>query len=482
MELFDTYTKELVDMPLPPGPVRMYICGPTVYARAHVGNARPFVIGMWWRQWLKVMGYNVKFVHNITDINDKIYAAAGEGSSAELAKEATEWYMEDTESLGLGMPDEMPRVSQNVPVIVELIEELIEAGHAYEVDGDVYFRVASFPDYGKLSGRWVPSEEPADDEPEAEDDGGDVADDAVDAVTAEDTVDEAPEPRQPSVEATVLPNATELQGDEEEADEKKEDPRDFALWKAKKEGEDTSWNSPWGKGRPGWHIECSAMAENILGEAFELHGGGIDLLFPHHENELAQSRAIGHQFAQVWAHNGLVRFTGEKMSKSDGNVITIKDAVEKWGREALLLFFLSAHWRKPVDFSDDTMAQAQARAETFRNAYTQQKAKRRLQLWDDFADALEDDFDTPRALAVMHDWASTGQLDNLTEALEVFGLKTLSEPEPPPEELVALATARVAAREAGDYAEADRLRDEIAAAGWEMRDRIGGYVLRQKRA
>ena len=188
------------------------------------------------------------------------------------------------------------------------------------------------------------------------------------------------------------------------------------------------------------------MAENILGESFEIHGGGIDLLFPHHENELAQSRALGHGFAQCWAHNGLVQFTGEKMAKSEGNIVTIREAIDTWGREALLLFFLGAHWRKPVDFSEETMAQAQARAETFRNAYTQQKAKRKLQFWDDFADALEDDFDTPRALAVMHDWASNGQHDLLTEALEIFGLKSLSEPEPPPEEIVALAEARQAAR------------------------------------
>src|SRR6185295_8051320 len=173
MELSDTYTKTLVDLPLPPGPVRMYICGPTVYARAHVGNARPFVIGMWWRQWLKVMGYNVTFVHNITDVNDKIYDAAGDGSSAELARQTSEWYVEDTEALGLGLPDEMPKVSQNVPVIVEFIEELIEKGHAYEVEGDVYFRVSSFKDYGKLSGRWVPpeddEEEEADEAAEGED-------------------------------------------------------------------------------------------------------------------------------------------------------------------------------------------------------------------------------------------------------------------------------------------------------------------------
>jgi cysteinyl-tRNA synthetase len=495
MELYDTYTKELIDLPLPPGPVRMYICGPTVYARAHVGNARPFVIGMWWRSWLKAMGYNVTFVHNITDVNDKIYDAAGDGSSAELAKEATAWYQEDIEALGLGMPEEMPKVSLNVPVIVEYIEKLIEAGHAYEVDGDVYFRVASFPDYGKLSGRWEPPPEPepgedeeeadaegeAGEEGEAEAPGGEAAEEAPVVEAHEEEEEEAERPAgRPSDLVVEPPDPEDMQLGEEEPDEKKEDPRDFALWKAKKEGEDTSWNSPWGRGRPGWHIECSAMAEDILGEAFEIHGGGIDLLFPHHENELAQSRALGHQFAQIWAHNGLVRFTGDKMSKSEGNVVTIQEAVEKWGRETVLLFFLSAHWRKPVDFSDETMAQAQARAETFRNAFTQQKMRRKLQLWDDLSDALEDDFDTPRALAVMHDWASSGQHDNLIEALEIFGLKSLSEPEPAPDDIVALAEARMAAREAKDFAEADRLREEIRAAGWDMRDRISGYVLKKK--
>ena len=215
------------------------------------------------------------------------------------------------------MPDELPKVSQNVPVIVEFIEELIEAEHAYEVEGDVYFRVANFPDYGKLSGQ----------DPE--------------------------------------------QVEEQEPNALKEDPRDFALWKARKEGEDTSWSSPWGKGRPGWHIECSAMAEKAFGEEFEIHGGGLDLVFPHHENELAQSRALGHEFASIWAHNGLLRFTGDKMSKSEGTLVTLREAIDKWGREALLMFFLSGHWRKPIDFSEETMAQAQARVETFRNAFTQ---------------------------------------------------------------------------------------------------------------
>jgi cysteinyl-tRNA synthetase len=356
------------------------------------------------------------------------------------------------------------------------------------VDGDVYFRVSSFPDYGKLSGRWEPPPEPEPGE-EAEAEEGEEEDAPSDEESAEALAAEAPEEPeageetpepQSRKEELELPDPGEMQVGEEEPDEKKEDPRDFALWKAKKEGEDTSWNSPWGRGRPGWHIECSAMAENLLGETFEIHGGGIDLLFPHHENELAQSRALGHDFAQIWAHNGLVRFTGDKMSKSEGNVVTIQEAVEKWGRETVLLFFLSAHWRKPVDFSEETMAQAKARAETFRNAFTQQRMKRKLQLWDDFSDALEEDFDTPRALAVMHEWASSGQHDNLVEALDVFGLKSLSEPEPPPDEIVALADARMAAREEKNFAEADRLRAEIEAAGWQMRDRISGYVLRPK--
>jgi len=426
MELFDTYTKELGEMPLPPGPVRMYVCGPTVYARAHVGNARPFVIAMWVRSWLKVTGYNVTLVHNITDVNDKIYDAAP-GASAELAKQATEWYIQDVDDLGLGLPDEMPKVTQYIPAIVDYIKQLVEAEFAYEVDGDVYFRVAKDEEYGSLSGQ--------------------------------------------------KPDQVE----EQEPNPKKEDPRDFALWKATKEGEDTSWDSPWGRGRPGWHIECSVLAEETLGEEFEIHGGGLDLVFPHHENELAQSRALGHKFAHIWMHNGMLQFTGEKMAKSEGNIVTLRDAIDRWGREALLVFFLSGHWRKPIEFTDETMEQAKARVETFRNAFTEQRARRDLSHWDDFAMALEEDFDTPRALAVMHEWASTKQLDLLKEALEIFGLKSVTEPEPPPAELVALADQRVAARDAKDFETADKLRAEIEAAGWVMRDRIHGYVLLPKR-
>ena len=315
-------------------------------------------------------------------------------------------------------------MSQNVPVIVEHIEKLIESGHAYEVDGDVYFRVASFTDYGKLSGRWVP---PPEDErrprPSEErgrgrggrDDGrrrgvggrGARGGAGVEARRrsrsrrrgrASRRRARAAGPGRPAVRAR------------RSRTRRRRIPATSRSGRRRKEGEDTSWNSPWGRGRPGWHIECSAMAENILGETFEIHGGGIDLLFPHHENELAQSRALGHDFAPIWAHNGLVRFTGEKMSKSEGNVVTIREALDKWGREArAALLPLGPLAQAGRLLGRDDGAGAGARRDVPQRVHAAARAKRKLQLWDDFADALEDDFDTPRALAVMHDWASNGQ-------------------------------------------------------------------------
>ena len=425
MRLYDTYSRSLVELPPVPGPIRMYVCGPTVYARAHIGNARPFVVGMWLRSWLRATGYEAQLVHNITDINDKIYDAAP-GASAELAARATEWYLEDTGDIGLGMPDRLPKATESVPQIVHFIEELIDSGHAYASGGDVYFRVASFADYGRLSGQ------------------------------KPDQVEQGEEP-------SAL----------------KEDPRDFALWKANKPAtEDTWWDSPWGRGRPGWHIECSAMAEDIFGPAFEIHGGGLDLVFPHHENEVAQSRALGHPFAQIWAHNGMLRFTGEKMSKSVGNVATIRETLDEWGREAVLVFFLTASWRKPIDFSPETMEQAAARRDTLRNAFTRAAAEHDETAWAVFAEALNDDFDTPAALAVLHDWASTGQLDLLRRGLGIFGLESLAERDEAPAEVLALAERRLVARSERDFESSDRLREELAALGWQMRDEPdGGYVL-----
>src|SRR5438874_3950100 len=414
MRLYNTATRKLDELPPPPGPIRMYFCGPTVYQRIHVGNARPFVVSMWLRRWLIEQGYEVTLAENITDINDKIYAAAP-GNSAQLAADAAQWYIEDTERLGLGRPDHEPKATETIPEIVALIEELVGRDLAYEAGGDVYYRVERFPDYGVLSGR----------------------------------LDE---------ESVRNPD------EEEEQRTLTENPRDFALWKTHKEGEDTSWDSPWGRGRPGWHIECSAMAEKHLGPVFEIHGGGVDLVFPHHENEIAQSRGAGREFARLWMHNGMLRLGGEKMSKSLGNLVPLKDALDEWGSETILLLFLGAHWRKPIDYSDDVLAAAKARADGFREVF--RNASEDEGSWDDFEAALDDDFNTPQALAVMHEWRDH---DHLLRALNLFGLASLAEEKRAPAELEELARQRADARSGGAFDEADRLRERIEAAGWEVR-------------
>ena len=319
------------------------------------------------------------------------------------------------------MPDHLPKATESVPAIVSFIEELVASGHAYPAGGDVYFRVASFPDYGRLSGQ-----------------------------------------KPDQVEQSEEPSAL------------KEDPRDFALWKANKPAtEDTWWESPWGRGRPGWHIECSAMAEEIYGPAFEIHGGGLDLVFPHHENEVAQSRALGHPFAHIWAHNGMLRFTGEKMSKSLGNVDDDPRRARRAGGGRRSSSSSSPrHWRKPIDYSDETMAQAAARARDAAQRVHAGRAEHDESAWAGVRGRADDDFDTPAALAVLHDWASRGQLELLRRGLAVFGLESLAERDKAPPEIVELAEQRAggAGRRAISTT-SDRLRDELAAAGWEMRDR-----------
>jgi cysteinyl-tRNA synthetase len=422
MRLYNTLSRTIEELPPPAaGPVRMYFCGPTVYQRAHIGNARPFIVGMWLRNWLRQRGYDAKLVHNITDVNDKIYDAAP-GASAELAERATQWYLEDVGDLGLGLADAMPRATAFIPQIVAFIERLVESGHAYAVDGDVYFRVRSVPDYGRLSRQRVD------------------------------------------------------QMAEEEQNALKESPQDFALWKATKPGEDTSWESPWGMGRPGWHIECSVMAEEELGPEFEIHGGGLDLVFPHHENELAQSSALGHSFARIWTHNGMLAFGGEKMSKSLGNDVSLRNVLDTWGREVALLFFMTAHWRKPIDFNDETLAQAKAQVEAFRNAFVGAEEAAPVEQ-ERLVAVLDDDFNTPDALALFHDWRARGLSGDLRLGLELFGLGSVAERDAAPPEVVELAEARQRARADRDFAEADRLRDEIAGLGWEVRDVPGGYEL-----
>ena len=421
MRLYNTLTRSLEELPPSPGPIRMYFCGPTVYQRAHIGNARPFVVGMWLRSWLRSRGYDAKLVHNITDVNDKIYDAAP-GASAELAARATQWYLEDVRDLGLGDADAYPQATQFVPQIVSFIERLVASGHAYSVDGDVYFRVGSIPDYGRLSRQRVDQME-----------------------------------------------------EEEEANALKEAPQDFALWKATKPGEDTSWDAPWGRGRPGWHIECSVMAEEELGPEFEIHGGGLDLVFPHHENELAQSSALGHGFARIWTHNGMLQFGGEKMSKSLGNDRSIRNVLDTWGREVVLLFFLSAHWRKPVDFTDETLAQAKAQWQSFGQAIYEARPARPTVGWEDFEAALDDDFNTPEALAVLHEWRRASELDLLNRGLGVFGLDFVLTP--PPDEVRELARERDRARAERAWARSDELRDRILELGWIVQDGPEGSTL-----
>jgi cysteinyl-tRNA synthetase len=420
VRVYSTLSRRLEELPPPPGPVRIYVCGPTVYQRAHIGNARPFVVFSWLRSWLRERGYETTLVQNVTDINDKIYDAAP-GASAELAERATRWYLDDTGDLGLGRPGHEPLASETIGEQIAFIEELIRLGLAYAVDGDVYYRVARFPGYGRLSGQ--------------------------------------------------RPDQVE----EQEPNPLKDDPRDFALWKASKPSEDTWWESPWGRGRPGWHIECSAMAEKYLGRVFEIHGGGLDLVFPHHENELAQSLGAGREFARIWMHNGMLELGGAEMHKSLGNDVTLRNVLDTWGREAVLVYFLTGHWRKPIDFSDEAMRAATARAERFREVFRNPASPASAGAWERLEAALDDDFNTPDALAVLHEWSDH---DLLRRALAIFGLGSLAEASEAPAEVRELAERRAAARRSGDFAEADRLRAEIARAGWEARDTPdGGFQL-----
>jgi cysteinyl-tRNA synthetase len=448
VRVHDTLSGELRTLePRDPPRVGIYACGPTVYGRIHVGNARPYVVFALLKRFLEREGYEATLVANVTDVNDKIYDAARERGvpSEQLAREMTAAYVEDTQALGLGRPDAEPRASETIDAIVALIEALIESGHAYEARGDVYFRVASFDGYGKLSNR-------------------------------------------------PLEEMHQGEGDDAAA-ELKESPQDFALWKGHKEGEDTFWESPWGRGRPGWHIECSAMAEAILGVDFEVHGGGSDLVFPHHENEIAQTEAArGRPLARLWMHNGMVEMDDEKMAKSVGNIRLLHGALEQFGREAFLMWMVGAHYRKPVAYTEETLEDA-ARAvgrvrELVRRLDRGAPAAADLdRLAERFFDELADDFNTAAARAVLFEWVAEAnrRLDagerlgpgRLDEMLQAFGLESLLEAgeDEAPEDIRRLAAEREEARAAGDFERADRLRDQIAGAGWEVRDTPEGARL-----
>jgi cysteinyl-tRNA synthetase len=441
IRIHDTLSGEL--HPLRSGDeVGIYTCGPTVYGRIHIGNARPFLIFSLFARFLRKEGYPVKLVVNVTDINDKIYAAAGEADrpSAEFAAEMTRAYLEDTDRLGVGRPDAEPLASQTIGEIVALIETLIDTGHAYESGGDVYFRVRSFEGYGKLSNR----------RPEDMD-----------------------------------------QGEEAGTESLKEDRLDFALWKAQKEGEDTAWDSPWGRGRPGWHIECSAMAETELGPSFAIHGGGSDLVFPHHENEIAQSEAArGVPLARTWMHNGMVELDEEKMSKSEGNIFQLSEALDRYGREAVVDYLISGHYRQPLAFGPAHLEESVARVERLRNFLREHPPEDGRSGEDsfvtdrrnDFFEALADDFNTPRAMAEAFDLVAEGNRrgllganEALVEMLEVLGLGSLVEAENGADsEAERLLAEREEARRERDFERADRLREELAGRGWEVRDSAQG--------
>ncbi len=436
----DTLSGEL--QTLEPGTVGIYACGPTVYSRIHVGNARAFVIPMLLARFLRWTGeYEPKLAINVTDINDKIYAAAADAGvpSAEFAQRMTASYTEDTDALGLGRPDAEPLATETIDQIVELIAALIERGHAYESGGDVYFRVRSFDDYGALSNR----------DPDDMD-----------------------------------------QGEEAGTDSLKESALDFALWKATKPGEDTSWDSPWGPGRPGWHIECSAMAERELGVPLAIHAGGLDLVFPHHENEIAQTRAgRGVPLAKIWMHNGMITTGPEaKMAKSEGNVFQLHEAVSRFGAEPVIDFLISGHYRQPLAFGEEALEQARARTERFRDFFRStpraegEEHPRVQAAREEFRSALSDDFKTPTAMGALFELVLDankeplpGAHDALAEMLDVLGLGSLgAEDEVDDAGARALLDEREAARAARDFERADALRDELGARGFEIRDTAEG--------
>ncbi|MCF7977173.1 MAG: cysteine--tRNA ligase [Chromatiaceae bacterium] len=447
--------------PIEPGKVRMYVCGMTVYDYCHLGHARVLVVFDVIYRWLMRSGFDVTYVRNITDIDDKILARAAENGEAfgELTERFIGAMHEDAAALGILPPADEPRATAHIDEIVAMIQRLIENGHAYAADnGDVYYAVASFPGYGRLSGK---------------------------------------DPKDLRAGARV------------EVDEAKRDPLDFALWKAAKPGE-PAWAAPWGEGRPGWHIECSAMSTCRLGNHFDIHGGGADLQFPHHENEIAQSEgATGEPFVNVWIHNGFVRVNDEKMSKSLGNFFTVREILERYQPEEVRYFILSSHYRSPLNYDDSQLDGARAALSRLYTALrglpaAAADAAGGEQARERFTAAMDDDFNTPEALAVLFDLAreinrlrdtdppvAAGLGAELRELAGVLGLLE-QDPDaylrgegaartsgPSDAEIEALIAARAEARRARNFAEADRLRDQLQAAGIQLEDGAGGTTWRR---
>ena len=459
MKLYNTLTRAKEEfVPLREGKVGMYVCGPTVYDYIHVGNARPIIVFDVLRRYLEHRGYDVTFIQNITDVDDKLInrAKREDTTVAALAERFAGEYLKDLKQLGAKPATASPLATGHIPEIIAIIKTLETKGLAYAAEnGDVYFDTQALPNYGKLSGQ----------DPE-------------------------------DLEA----------GARVEVGEGKRHPMDFALWKAQKPGE-PAWDSPWGSGRPGWHIECSAMSMKYLGETLDIHAGGQDLIFPHHENEIAQSEgATGKPFARFWLHNGYLNIDNQKMSKSLGNFFTVRDILEKFDAEVLRLFMLSAHYRSPLNFSFELMQQAEtalARLYTARdnllhliggedegpsNALEdiRGEAARR------FDEALDDDLNTADAVGVLFDYVreiNTRFAESVDKAEARAALKTLTElagilgllsrqAEEIPEQVMKLAEERKAARQSRDWARSDQLRDEIRALGFLVEDTKDGQKVR----
>ena len=414
--------------PIKEGEIGMYVCGPTVYSSSHMGHARSAIVFDVIVRFLRQVGYKVNYVRNFTDIDDKIIDQANKlnSTSTEIANKFKAEYIQDMKNLGCISPDHQPCVSENINEIIELISVIIDKGHAYSANGDVYFDIEKFSDYGKLSNQ--------------------------------------------STEAMLSNTRIELNPN-------KKNDLDFALWKNAKPGE-PSWESPWGKGRPGWHIECSAMSCKYLGEQFDIHGGGRDLIFPHHENEIAQSECISNKnFANYWIHNGLININKEKMSKSIGNIVNIKDALERWNKNLIRIFFLSHHYRTPVDLSEEKLIEVEKSLKKLSKKITQSKADKS----DDFEKAwkkcMSDDFNTAKAFGIFFKYANEGKLSlnnskNLEEFENVMGISgwrdIISENkniEINQIEIESIISERNIARERKDWAKADELRSKAEEMG-----------------
>ena len=462
MYIYNTMTrKKELFVPLQEGKVSMYACGPTVYNFFHIGNARPFIVFDTLRRYLEYRGYQVTFVQNFTDIDDKMIRRANEEGITvkELGDRFIKEYYADADALGVKRATVIPRATEHMQDIIDLVQTLVEKGHAYPTpNGDVYFSVRSWPGYGKLSGQNI--------------------DDLENGARVDPT-------------------------------EEKQDPLDFALWKGQKPGE-PAWPSPWGMGRPGWHIECSAMSMSILGQSFDIHGGGQDLIFPHHENEIAQSEAAtGKPFAHYWMHNGFINVDNQKMSKSLGNFFTVRDIAKEYDLDVVRLFMLSVQYRNPINFSRDLIQQAAVALQRLRTALDRLKeapvaeepAEDEQAFLDSlegyrarFNEAMDDDLNTADALGVLFDLAraantfvsvprTKGAVEAVTktytELMDVLGLMPRKTGEEFPAEVLALLDERQEARKAKNYARADEIRDQLKALGYAIEDSRQGAKIKK---